>query len=619
MRIQLLEPLIANQIAAGEVVERPASVVKELVENSIDANATQITVEIEIGGNELIRVIDNGQGIHSDDLLLALNRHATSKIRKLDDLMAIDSLGFRGEALASIASVSRLDLSSKHHQAETAWRVRTEGAEIQAKKPAAHPQGTTVEVRQIFFNTPGRRKFLKSEKTEFQHIQEIVKRLALSHFDIGFKLTHQGKIVFDLKPAHDQLSQEKRIAALLGDECVQNLIYIQYESAGMLLKGWIGLPIFSRSQPDMQYLYINGRFVRDKLISHAIKQAYQDVLYHGRYPVYLLSFDLNPKELDVNVHPAKEEVRFRQTQIVHQFFMHAIQQALAKIKPEDVQHQKIKVDSVFTAHETSVPWSVQEKSETYGAEKNAAADVLKSSDVNLYPSPMDFKKTVQIEPSMLDFQQNSEARTDCRGDSRIAYPNKSMPTDTHQDYPLGYALGQIQNIYILSQTKNGLVIVDMHAAHERILYEKLKKDYSQQKLIKQNLLIPIVVKLLTHEMTAFENYQTLFKDLGFDIQALGEKEIVIRAIPALLKEKNLEQLVRDVLADLSHHDTTSRIDEQLNAVLTCVACHSAVRAHDVLTLPEMNALLRDIENMPRTQQCGHGRPTWIELPVKELD
>jgi len=579
MRIHLLEPLITNQIAAGEVIERPASVVKELVENSIDAGATQITVEIELGGNELIRVIDNGNGIHADDLSLALDRHTTSKIRQFDDLMSIASLGFRGEALASIASVSRLDLISKRVKAENAWRIRTEGTEIYDKKPAAHPQGTTVEVRQIFFNTPGRRKFLKSEKTEFQHIQEIVKRLALSHFDIGFKLTHQGKTTFDLKPAHDQLDQERRIAILLGDECVQNLIYMEYESAGMLLKGWIGLPIFSRSQPDMQYLYINGRFVKDKLVSHAIKQAYQDVLYHGRYPVYLLSFDLNSQNVDVNVHPAKAEVRFRQSQIVHQFFVHAIQEALAKIRPQDVQIQKTKIDSTFEIPKEEI-------------------------------SPVHANFNVQEKLDLSDFDEEAPQ-----------FVEKSKVTETEEckNYPLGYALGQIQNIYILAQNKNGLVIVDMHAAHERILYEKLKKAYSQQRLVKQNLLVPIVVKLLTHEMQTFENYQTLFKDLSFDVQALGEKEIVARAIPALLKEKNIEQLVHDVLADLSHHYASSRIDEQLNAILTSVACHSAMRAHDVLTLPEMNALLRDIERMPRSQQCGHGRPTWGELSIKDLD
>ena len=592
MPIEELNELLASQIAAGEVVERPASAVKELTENSVDACAHQINVDIELGGSELIRVSDDGEGIEKIDLPLTIKRHATSKIQSFDDLMQVHTLGFRGEALASIASVSRLNLVSKHANADQAWRIRTEGTITHDLIPAAHPVGTTVEIRQLFYNTPGRRKFLKSSNTEFQHIQRILKQLALSYYDIGFKCTHQGKTAFNVKPATSQILREQRIGALLGGELLSELIYIQFEKGNLKLKGWISLPVFSRSQPNLQYLYINNRFVKDRIVTSSIKQAYRDVLYHDRHPVYILYLTIDPQEVDVNVHPAKSEVRFRQSQSIYQFFLRAVKEALEKVKPADIQARK----DPFEIKETDSP--------TFSLD----TPIIDTDQYLSSARPQ--RDHTTSNPVMFDASINR---------SPLSINDQAPVSVMVKEFPLGYAIAQLQGIYIIAQNKEGLILVDMHAAHERILYEKLKQQYGSQKLTRQNLLIPQHISILPDEYNAFKLYRSMLNDLGFECDAPSSDRVLIKTTPALLKNVNAEALIKDIINDLSHTKNTDRIDEQLNQILKSVSCHGACRAHDSLTISEMDALLRDIESVPRSHQCGHGRPTWIQLSMKDLD
>ncbi|MGD8907750.1 MAG: DNA mismatch repair endonuclease MutL [Chromatiales bacterium] len=593
MPIRRLPTQLVNQIAAGEVVERPASVVKELVENSLDAGARRIEIDIEQGGSKLIRVRDDGAGIAQGELALALSRHATSKVASLEDLEAIQSMGFRGEALPSIGSVSRLRLVSHAQDSEQAWEVEGDGGErIAEPKPAAHPQGTTVEVRDLFYNTPARRKFMRTEKTEFGHIQGLVQRLALIHFDVGFMLQHNRKPVFSLPPCSDLKGRETRITELLGRAFLDNALYHEEQAGDLALAGWIAKPSFSRSQADMQYFYVNQRMVRDKLVTHAIRQAYQDVLYHGRHPAYLLFLALDSRKVDVNVHPTKHEVRFRDSRSVHDFLFRGVHRALAATRPQSASSEGFSSSGVDagppaaqqpprqTPRQQEIPWRTAER-------------------------PAAYRAALQMQ------RPESTAVTETPPPSEENRP-ESMP-------PLGYALAQLHGVYILAQNRQGLVLVDMHAAHERITYERFKQSYRQGAIVRQPLLVPVTLAVSLREADMAESLAGQLARLGIVISRIGRASLAVREIPALLQGTDAEKLLRDLLADLLEHGESRRLQQEIDAVLATMACHGSVRANRKLTLDEMNALLREMEKTERADQCNHGRPTWVRLSMNELD
>jgi DNA mismatch repair protein MutL len=610
-KIHQLTPRLANQIAAGEVVERPASVIKELLENCLDAQANKIDVDVEQGGVKLMRVRDNGTGIGEQDLGLALSRHATSKIASLEDLESVRSLGFRGEALASVSSVSRLTLTSNTEGQESAWQVMTEGRDMTPQlQPAAHPVGTSVEVRDLFFNTPARRKFLRTEKTEFGHLEEVIKRLALSRFDVAFSLKHNQKVIHNLRPADTQAAQEKRVASVCGPAFMQQALHIEMEAPGLRLSGWVGLPTFSRSQMDLQYFFVNGRVVRDKLVGHAVRQAYRDVLYHGRHPAFVLYLDLEPANVDVNVHPTKNEVRFRDGRLVHDFIFRSLHKALAQVRPEMPTGGGIEQLGV-----------IQEQPQ--GLEAGVFAGQTQVDLGQVAGNPL--APTMQHVPwqagsfnqqSPRQMQEQAQVYGSLHGH---AEPLTGSATDTGQVPPLGYAIAQLHGIYIVSENTQGLVLVDMHAAHERIVYEKMKVSWAQQGIKAQPLLVPISMAVSSREADQVEAQQQLFAELGFVIDRAGTENIVVRQVPSLLQHANVEQLVRDVLADVVTYGSSDRIRAAHNELLGTMACHGAVRANRRLNHVEMNALLRDMEITERSGQCNHGRPTWTQLSLSELD
>jgi len=574
--------MLVNQIAAGEVVERPASVIKELVENSLDAGAERVDVEIDQGGIKRIRIRDDGSGIDKDDLALALSRHATSKVSSLEELERIGSLGFRGEALPSIASVSRLILSSRESAADSAWQIR---GEADSPVPAAHPEGTTVEVLDLFYNTPARRKFLKTEKTEFRHIEQIVRRLALARFDVGFSLKHNGRDVFRSRSATSLRDKEHRLSELLGKSFVENALSFEHEAVGLKLSGWIGLPAFSRSQADMQHFFVNGRMVRDKLVTHAIRQAYQDVLYHGRHPAYVLYLSLDPVLVDVNVHPTKHEVRFREGRLVHDFLFRTLHQVLADTRPG--QAEDAGVDPA-----AAVPGQMDS-----GAFSSAGKPVQPSMNFG-------------IRDNTAAYRASMEWQTPATAPGSPTVPLTRLPADqTASDPPpLGFALAQLQGVYVLAQNSQGLVLVDMHA-----------QAMAEDGIRSQPLLVPVSVKVSKREVDLAQEQATMFADLGMEVGRLDQETLVVRAVPVLLQGSDAERLLRDVLSDLATHGTSARIREALNEVLSTMACHGSVRANRRLGLDEMNALLRDIERTERGGQCNHGRPTWTQLSMTELD
>ncbi|HET8708227.1 MAG TPA: DNA mismatch repair endonuclease MutL [Pseudomonadales bacterium] len=605
-RIAVLSPRLANQIAAGEVVERPASVIKELLENSLDAGAQRIDVELEQGGVKLIRVRDDGGGIHPEDLALSVARHATSKIRDVEDLEAIASLGFRGEALASISSVSRLTLSSSTDGSGKGYKVETEGRDMIAHvTPIGHHHGTTVDVRDLFFNTPARRKFLRTEKTEFQHVEEVIKRLALSFFQVGFSLRHNQKSILALKPALDEKEQTRRVSTICGSAFIENALRIEFESAGLKLWGWMGLPTFSRSQADLQYFYVNGRMVRDKVVTHAVRQAYQDVLYHGRHPAYVLYLELDPGAVDVNVHPTKHEVRFRESRLVHDFLFSSLHRAIAKASPA----QKIALN------EATAPVA-----------EMAAATASNQADYNLsqrapvsWPQPKPTQSAMPLAPAQLREQSQLYAELLKPGSAANAEKMSLPSTQDSSTPPLGFAIAQLHGIYVLAENQQGLILVDMHAAHERITYERLKQLWSDHNAVSQPLLVPLSVAVSSREADQAEQAQDFFHRLGIVLERMGPETLVVRQVPALLRHADLTALLRDVLSDFVVNGASSRIEERMNEILATMACHGSVRANRRLTIPEMNALLREMEETERSGQCNHGRPTWIQLSMTELD
>ncbi len=605
-KIKLLSPRLANQIAAGEVVERPASVIKELLENSIDAGATRLDIDVEQGGVKLIRVRDNGGGVDKVDLPLALNRHATSKIYALDDLEAVSTLGFRGEALASISSVSRLSLCSNTGDSASGWKVQAEGRDMEAElSPAPHPQGTTVEVRDLFFNTPARRKFLRTEKTEFNRLDEVIKRLALSRFDVAFNLTHNGRAIHNWRAAHSQAECERRVAQVCGPAFIENSVHVDIERAGLRLWGWVALPTFSRSQADLQHFYVNGRAIRDKLVTHAVRQAYQDVLYHGRHPAFVLFLDLDPSTVDVNVHPTKHEVRFRDGRMVHDFLFRSLHHALADVRPED---QLAKTVMTETASQAS---------------GLVAGEFKQQEHMSFQPQVQAGRVSDQRPQSVGEVMAHYDTLHQ-GAESSTAQPTpgprlEELAQDSGEIPPLGYAIAQLKGIYILAENAQGLIVVDMHAAHERITYERMKQAFEGDGLKTQPLLVPETVALSQKEADIAEQYEETFRSLGFELQRAGPESLLIREVPVLLNRAAVEQLVRDVIADLIEHGSSERISHHINEILSTMACHGSVRANRRLSIPEMNALLRDMEATERSGQCNHGRPTWAQQTLDELD
>ncbi len=586
-RIRELPSLLVNQIAAGEVVERPASVIKELVENSLDAGATRIEVEVQQGGVKLMRVSDDGHGIHRDDLPLALSRHATSKVTSLEDLERIASMGFRGEALPSIASVSRLSLISREAGSEHAWRLDADSGDL---APAAHPVGTTVEVRDLFYNTPARRKFLRTEKTEFGHIEQVVRRLALARPEVAFQLAHNGRQLFATRPAADRAAQERRLAGLLGEAFVEQALFFEHAAAGLTLRGWVARPTFSRSQADMQHFYVNGRMVRDKLVTHAVRQAFQDVLYHGRHPAYVLFLELDPVLVDVNVHPTKHEVRFREGRLVHDFIFRTLHQVLAEERPAAAEPAAPSVSAAPPPAAASAPPPRQP-----------------GLGLGVRERPADYGPALAWQaPPVPAAEPASE-------------PSAASEPERDEVPPLGFALAQLHGVYILAQNAAGLVLVDMHAAHERITYERFKAAREGEGIKSQPLLVPVTVEVSPREAELAEAHADTFAELGMQVDRMGEQVLAVRALPALLRDADAERLLRDVLSDLAMYGESRRVLESINEVLATMACHGSVRANRRLTREEMDALLRDIERTERSGQCNHGRPTWTQLSMQELD
>ena len=612
--IHLLSPRLANQIAAGEVVERPSSVVKELLENCLDAGAKRIDIDVEQGGVKRLQIRDDGHGIAADQLPLALARHATSKIAMLEDLEGVASLGFRGEALASISSVSRLTLTSRTVDAEQAWQVEAEGRDMQPRvQPAAHPVGTTVEVCDLFFNTPARRKFLRTEKTEFDHLQDVIKRMALARFDVGFHLRHNGKTILALHPAQDEVSQARRIAAVCGDAFLEQALPINVERNGLHLWGWVGLPTFSRSKADMQHFYVNGRIVSDRLVSHAVRQAYRDVLYGGRHPAFVLFLELDPATVDVNVHPTKHEVRFRENRSVHDFLYGTLHRAIADVRPDAA----LEPTNTLSLHAQPAVSGLD--AGEFGPQGHIPLSDASGSQSAFQPNiqATSFHKSSygQATPQSVRAPENYQAAYQA-----FAEPLANLAESAQEEIPpLGFAIAQLKGIYILAENQQGLILVDMHAAHERVMYERLKLAMANEGLRGQPLLVPETLALSEREVDCAEQYAQWFTQLGFELQGLGPESLAIRQIPALLKQADAAELVRDVLSDLMEYGTSDRIQAHTNELLATMSCHGAVRANRRLTLVEMNALLRDMEITERSGQCNHGRPTWTQLGMDELD
>ena len=581
--IKLLPDLLVSQISAGEVIGRPASALKEMLENSVDARATEITVQLFQGGTRLIRVADNGIGISRDDLPLALARHATSKISTLEDLQKIASLGFRGEALASIAAVSRLTLASRRAGDKHAWRVQAKGGHLSQPEPVALVSGTTVEMHDLYFNTPARRKFLKTEATEFAHCEETFKRIALSRADIGFTLQHNGAVRRHLRSANARL----RITAILGDEFSQTSVFVDEQAADLRLWGAAASPLYSRSSRDAQYFFVNGRFVRDKLVAHALREAYRDVLHLDRHPAFALFLEMNADGVDVNVHPTKTEVKFRDSRALHQFIFHTVNKALAS--PQLGSAASV---STVRNQETVAPFSAYSQQRV-----------------------MPLMPATGAAQSRAFYQALFGADPGSQGPSITAAPIE----EKQEIPPLGFALGQLLGIYILSQNDRGLLIVDMHAAHERILYEKLKSALDNHRLSMQPLLIPATFQADTLDIATVDENSAVLRELGFEISVFSPTMLVVRAIPATLKDADVVKLAHDVLSEIREFGATQALTSRRNELLSTMACHGAVRANRMLTVPEMNALLREMEATERSSQCNHGRPTWFEISLSDLD
>jgi DNA mismatch repair protein MutL len=618
--IKILSPQLANQIAAGEVVERPASVLKELVENSLDAGAKRIDIDIEQGGVKLIKIRDDGHGIPEHELALALSRHATSKIDNLEDLEAVATLGFRGEALASIASVSRLALTSNSGDS-SGWKAVSEGRDMEVElQPAAHPQGTSVEVRDLFFNTPARRKFLRTEGTEYNRIDDSIKKLALSRMEIAFSLRHNQRAQLNLRPAISQAEQEKRVADICGPAFMKEALYVDNDRTGIRLWGWMGLPTFSRSQADLQHFFVNGRAIRDKVVSHAVRQAYQDVLYHGRHPAFVLFLEIEPADVDVNVHPTKHEVRFRDSRTIHGFVYSTLHRALSQDRPQDhLQSADQGINSNQDAEQQAGQSTIQfPLGPVPGVEGSLSAEgSLPAEGSLLAEGSLNVKGAAAQGYGMQSRSKSFGVNTPMSAYQGL-YATE-MPSEEGDIPPMGFAIAQLKGIYILAENAQGLIVVDMHAAHERITYERMKTAFDDQGLVSQPLLVPESLSVSQREADMAEQSDEVFAQLGFVVERAANESIIVREIPAILRGSEVEALLRDVISDLIEHGSSERIRHHINEILSTMACHGSVRANRKLSIPEMNALLRDMEATERSGQCNHGRPTWSQMTVDELD
>jgi DNA mismatch repair protein MutL len=634
LTIQVLHDELINQIAAGEVIERPASVVKELVENALDAGAGRIEVEIERGGCGLIRVRDDGIGIAPHEIGLALARHATSKIASLADLERVATLGFRGEALPSIASVSRLSLVSRSSAGDHAWGIEARDGVIRAPAPASHPPGTSVEVRDLFFNVPARRKFLRAEGTEYQHVLRMLERLALSRFEVGFTLVHNGRTVWSLPPARAHGERLARVARLCGEEFAAHVIELEHGFETLHLAGWIALPTFSRSQADLQFAFLNGRFVRDKLIAGAARLAYQDVLFGGRFCAYVLYLDLDPTLVDVNAHPQKLEVRFREARGVHEFLFRTLERALAATRPTEKSAGSAPLELlVGGARPSSVP--AQARFLLPEAPARGALDAYRrflddasghsmSGGEAALQAPATHAEAWAVGEEGGDYAGPADrARGDHGGGAHVhGDPGAAGETPDHagasQGPPLGFAIAQLHGVYILAQTAEGMVLVDMHAAHERVMYERMKK-LLEGATAEQQLLVPEILTVTEAEAEAAEAHAEEFAALGFSVSRLGPGQLALRGVPSLLAGRDPGAIVRNVLSDLLETGHSRGVEESINHLLGTMACHAAVRAQRTLGIPEMNALLREMERTDRADQCNHGRPTWVRVSLADLD
>ncbi|MBB6091460.1 DNA mismatch repair protein MutL [Povalibacter uvarum] len=594
MPIRVLPEQLIHQIAAGEVIERPASVIKELIENSLDAGSKRVEVEIEEGGVKLCRIRDDGKGIERDELALALSRHATSKITTIDDLERVATLGFRGEALPSIASISRMRLVSRAAGSPQAYEIASDNGNLSEAAPAAHPFGTTIEVRDLFFNVPARRKFLRAERTETQHITRMIERLALSCFGTAFSLTVGRKVVADYPIANTQIERERRVAAIVGDEFMANALFVEHESAGCKLSGWLCQPTYARAQPDLQHFYLNGRMLRDRLISSAIRLGYRDVMFSGRQPAFVLFMEMDPTQVDVNAHPAKLEVRFRDGRHVHDFLFRTVERVLRDTYAgaSTPAPAPASINTFMPAANAGVVWPargpVQYENRSFaGGQSSLSLRVA--------------------EPAMVPFAVSGSAE---------ASMAQSLPSEAP---PLGFAIAQLHGIYILSQAPEGLILVDMHAAHERTTYERMKAALGDGGVGSQPLLVPLSISVSQAEADALEEHAPMLRQAGLDIERSGPAGIHVRALPAFLKAKDIDALIARIGADLVANGTSRGVEEALNEVLGTIACHGAVRAHRNLTVPEMNALLREMERTVRSDQCNHGRPTWTFVSMSDLD
>ncbi|MFC0269341.1 DNA mismatch repair endonuclease MutL [Kushneria aurantia] len=653
-RIHALAPRLANQIAAGEVVERPASVVKELVENAIDAGSSRIEIELESGGAKLIRVRDNGSGIAHDDLGLALSRHATSKIDSLDDLEGVASLGFRGEALAATSAVSRLELYSNiSDEPADGWRVVAEGREMQPRiSPAPHPRGTTVTVRDLFFNTPARRKFLRTEKTEFGHVEEAFRRLALARHDVELILRHNRKTVHQLPGGNHQEGMEKRIAQLMGRAFLDNAMRVDMAATGLALRGWVGLPTHTRSQPDQQYFFVNGRVIRDRLVAHAVRQAYRDVLFHGRHPVFVLYLELDAQGVDVNVHPTKHEVRFRDARLVHDFLYSSLHRALAETRPgsggaDDESASNATPEAPPAGEPPGADRSLHDQQrmalgeapEERGAPRDGGGTAGSATGAAPHRSrPPGEQRVREFMAGYRALHPDHEQRlltpreagptddgdTPSRGEAEPAVegqaePASGMVPDATAPPPLGYAVAQLHGVYILAQSAGGMVLVDMHAAHERITYERMKRQYLAEGIDTQPLLVPLSLSVSEAQTELVDAEHEAIQRMGLALEAAGPQTLLVREVPALLQGGDIDALVREVLDELAGFGRSRAVEDKLFDLLSTMACHGSVRANRRLTIEEMNALLRDMERTERSGQCNHGRPTWVEMSMRDLD
>lgn len=611
-RILQLPNGLINQIAAGEVIERPSSVVKEIVENAIDAKATRIDIDIEDGGSTLIRVRDNGQGIMADDLPLAFATHATSKIRTLEDLEHVRTLGFRGEALPSIASVSKTTLTSRYYDSDMAYKISPYiSMEV---TPAAHPPGTTIEIRDLFYNTPARKKFLKSKRTERFHIQQLVAKLALSNHNVDINLYQQQKPLCQYG-GKDLLT---RITSVMGEDMLEQSVAIDAANGAMRLWGWVGLPTFSHTQTDKQHFFINGRMIRDKIIVHAIRQAYQDVLHKGAHPIFVLYLELPPEWIDVNAHPAKHEVRFREARLTHDFIYSTLNHALRG-------HRRL--PKVSEGPSTSLS-NFHHDSTRVRDELPKQAHLSSTSSPRQTTYSQNRSRAFSLTPTSRS-QQSSFAESNRYYQWAQSIPSPAAtPTPTpkaarpqqtvNQETPLGYAIGQIHNIFVLAQNEQGLILVDMHAAHERILYERLKAQFAAKHVPSQQLLIAQTLDLTPSQSEALSQHLDWFNKLGFALTLEGDI-LTIDAVPDLLKKADIATLMTDICVELTNYPSSIRLERLHDEILSTMACHKAVRANDTLSINEMNQLLRDIEQTPSSGQCNHGRPTWVELSLDDLD